>query len=88
MTPKEKAIKLIERFQDGYKTNNIVSYKFINVSNEDAKQCALIVVDESIENLEFIHKPEYVSILIQGQFIDIYKAIEYWKEVKQEIEKL
>jgi hypothetical protein len=43
-----------------------------------AKQCALILVDEIIKVLVELSK---------GEFTFIY-YVEYWKEVKQEIEKL
>lgn len=65
MTPKEKAEKLVQRFI--YRTT---SYVYI----EDAKQCALIAVDEMIDYL--------VSNLITGTLMT------YWEEVKQEIEAL
>ena len=45
-----------------------------------AKQCALIAVDEIIKALND-------DIYIQGE-TDIDSHIDYWKEVKQEIEKL
>ena len=65
MTPKEKAKELVD--------------KMINVTlldNYDAKQCALIVVDE-ILNIDHI-KP----------YILHKEIIKYYIEVKQEIEKL
>ncbi len=51
MTPKEKAIELIEKYRD-------VSISFVDsiegtcdmrMNNEDAKECALIAVDEIID---------------------------------------
>lgn len=63
MTPKEKAEDLITKF-----SGNTVHY-------DCTKQCALIAVDEIIEN----DKKNYG--------IDGF-VVEYWQEVKQEIEKL
>jgi len=66
MTPKEKAIELVDKFAriDGYQDS-------IDLSKcEFEKQCALIAVDEIL------------NLLSYGT------AIKYWKEVKQEIEKL
>ena len=83
MTPSKKAENLLNK----YTMNMFRGSVPLDIHVQQIKKCALIAVDESIENLEFIHKPEYVSILIQGQFIDIYEAIEYWKKVKEEIEK-
>jgi hypothetical protein len=53
-------------------------FKFIRdiiADNEKAKQCALIAVDECIESL---HEHHWQNRLI----------IDYYEEVKQEIEKL
>ena len=68
MTPKEKAIDLVEDMHDAPE----MGY------NEHAKQCALIAVDE-ILNLSKI-----ASLRRDG----VYMELEYWIEVKQEIEKL
>ena len=67
MTPKEKA--------EGLK------YKYMSIrwdiGPDDAKQCALIAVDEIIKQLTTIEKaPNNKS------------AFQYWEEVKQEIELL
>jgi hypothetical protein len=67
MTPKEKAIDLMDKYLD----------LDIHIYFEDAKQCALIAVDEIINN-----SLEYMGCdLKDGEII-------YWQEVKQEIEKL
>ena len=64
MTPKEKASWLVLKFM-----SKLIS---INIS----KQCALIVVDEIIANIE----PSVSMDVISAR-------IKYWEEVKQEIEK-
>ena len=61
MTPKEKAIDLVEDMHDAPE----MGY------NEHAKQCALIAVDEILSVVWYVP-------------VDV----EYWQEVKQEIEKL
>jgi hypothetical protein len=74
MTPKEKAIELVEKF------NNYCSYEWWEGNNghkENMKQCALIAVDEIMEQLL-----KNLSNDISG-----IHAI-YWEDVKQEIEKL
>lgn len=63
--PKEKATELFEKMLS---TDKVDNYSF--VSNNVAKQCALILVDEI---LPINSNP---------------KAIEYWQEVKQNIENL
>ena len=67
MTPKEKAEELVSKFWDA---TNIYSW--------EAKQCALIAVDELllIANDYFFHD--------EGEI----KTKAYWQEVKQEIETL
>ena len=65
MTPKDKALELVQKY---FKANH-QPYGF-----KDAKQCALIAVDEILDMVK--HTPI--------EFIET----DYWQEVKQEIEKL
>ena len=62
MTPKEKAEELVGK------------YYFQVQTLEQQKQCALIAVDEIINNDGFTKFDDYLT--------------EYWQEVKKEIEKL
>ena len=75
MTPKEKAIELLHKFcsttEGFYKSKK-------NIKN--AKQCALIAVDEIIIGYEFD------SLDIEHK--RIIDNINYWDKVKQEIENL
>jgi len=71
MTPKEKAEELVEAY---LKTDFIVFEEYVPVSKEMAKQCALIAVDEIINNDGFTRHDDYLT--------------EYWQEVEQEIENL
>ena len=69
MTPKEKAIELVDKF----------SFICSTCDYEDnAKQYALIAVDLRLEG-DFI----YSSIEYGGE-----DSLEYWIEVKKEIEKI
>lgn len=63
MTPEEKALKLVH---DMY-------FAYFEVSMAQAKQCALIAVDEIIPVIDAETN---------------YKTWEFYKQVKQEIEKL
>jgi hypothetical protein len=63
MTPKEKADELFDKFSN---VPLLDSY--------EAKQCALIAVDEIILEMD--------SVMLPNPFK------QYWNEVKQEIEKL
>ncbi len=71
MTPKEKAKELVDK----------MSYndfdKYHNCSYYVAKNCALIAVNEIINN-----SIEWLGCKYQDE------EIKYWQEVKQEIEKL
>ena len=67
MTPKEKANELRDKYMN-------VRW---DIGLDDAKQCALIAVDEILE------------VIIFNKYDDKYWCEEeYWEEVKQEIEKL
>jgi hypothetical protein len=66
MTPKEKAKEITEKMAINHWTD-VCDY-------EGAKQCALIAVDELIE---------------EAYFTDgYYDRLDYWQEVKTEIKKL
>ena len=68
MTPKEKALELVNRLHK-YTWNGED-----NLDNKNAKQCALIAVDDILNH----HSQE------QGLYrIDTY----FWQEVKQELNK-
>ena len=72
MTPKEKAENLVDKFKNA--PSNIEKTEWY-ISEKYAKQCALICVDE------ILNAPE-----IGDGGLDMYEP--YWKEVKQEIEKI
>ena len=71
MTPKEKAEELVNKFRQ--QTDGIAGYNYDNVN----KQCALIAVDEILDDDMYGMEEEHFE-----------KRINYWEEVKQEIEKL
>ena len=67
MTPKEKAIELYNKmYETGFKPKSVL------IRIEQAKECALIAVDEIL------------SVI----WINLNDDVDYWAEVKQEIEKL
>jgi hypothetical protein len=77
MTPKEKAEELVHKFKKySYypKTNN--DMLFVNELNNNVKQCALIAVDEILDLIDTIYDYDRESL------------DPYWKQVKQELEKL
>jgi len=75
MTPKEKAEQLVDNFR-----NTIMSFLSDNMKNKNAKECALMAVNEVI--LEQCKSSELKDPRYQDE------RLMYWNEVKQEIEKL
>lgn len=75
MIPKEKAFELVNKFSP------LLPFYSVMDSVNKSKQCALIAVNELIMAFTQLSKEEIGTTLIDyGQ--------SYWKEVKQEIEKL
>ena len=72
MTPKEKAAELIVNYQ----------LKCKSLNYDEAKQCALIAVDEIIFYLPSVDIYPYFAQKLSP------RVKEYWQEVKQEINKL
>jgi hypothetical protein len=70
----KKAKQLVELFWTEVEDNNYATRK---MSLIQAKQCALITVDEIIKTNPYEWDGE-----------DMNSTIDYWEEVKQEIEKL
>jgi hypothetical protein len=73
MTPKEKAEELVDKFIEFTKEWDELDGYVENKFN--AEKCALIAIDEVIEAL---HEHHWQNRLI----------INYWEEIKREIEKL
>jgi hypothetical protein len=66
MAPKEKAEELVDRM-----------YGCAEINRFEAKQCALIAVDEILTTL---YDLKFGNALVE--------ELDYWEEVKQEIENL
>ena len=75
MTPKEKAFELAHKFRLLEIRTSENSHMMISMS--DAKQCALIAVDEI---LKAVNNPDETYLMKH--------SVNFWKEVKQEIENL
>ena len=76
MTPKEKADEL---FRKMYETHSVSPS---DITKYFAKKCALIAVDEIINILNY----DIRDIDVRGNIL--LDLIDYWREVKQEIEKI
>lgn len=86
LTPKEKAKELLDKFKniDVECDDSIEGNYFMTMNKSDAKQCALIVVDEMI-----VQNGDIYLAMLGDKTNDYYvKMNSYLFEVKQEIEKL
>ena len=72
MTAAEKAKELVDKYWIYLRANLLYDEE----AKEDAKQCALIAVDEHLKGMSFTFG-----------FIG-YESFKFWKDVKTEIEKL
>lgn len=80
MTRKEKAKELVNKFIPMTKDWDELKGFIVNINN--AKQCALISVDEILKSNPIIP----LQLMLESEALDA--AREYWQEVKTEIEKL
>lgn len=100
MTPKEKAKDLFEKFDTDIRTSDFHIPEFISgvpcadgseaytkILNEEtkllAKQCSLIAVDEILNSIE-----RNIPFEGGGRALIMNPKIEYFKQVKTEINKL
>jgi uncharacterized protein (DUF1499 family) len=79
MTQKEKAVELFKKF---YGMPNNSKTRIKNIEFDTAKKCALIAVDEV---LNVLPQSEYLEDT--DEYHENRERL-YWKDVKQEIEKL
>ena len=77
MTPKEKAQELFDKYFD-----QMLSFGF-HLSNRQISKIALIAVDEIIEATSIKYEFRDSELFYAGK-----KPMQYWVEVKQEIEAL
>jgi hypothetical protein len=78
MKPEDKAKELVDKFLDLDNYNNLNLDLFCDecgMSTDAAKQCALIAVDEILD----------ASMLY---FDDLNSYVNFWQQVKQEIQNL
>ncbi len=82
ITPKEKAKELVDKFIniDIEYNDSLEGNCFMTMTKLNAKECALIAVDEMIAFVK--HAFSYINIELATP------SIVYLEEVKQEIEKL
>ena len=80
MTPKEKAKELVEKIR-----GKIISFLSDSMKDENAKQCALIAVDEIMSNGLLENQPKFN--MMRGD-APTPQQIDYWSKVKTEINNL
>ncbi len=87
MIPKEKAKELYSKYKEALAIRNDMK----SGANPFVVMCCLILVSQIIEQLDKMHKPEYVSFK-HGEYgedvFDGYELQSYWEDVKTEIGKL
>ena len=82
MTPKEKAIQLVNSFDElGRDFTRGVSMK------EFSKQCALLAVEEILSEYQSMSDLESILVINNKPTFVVHQLV-YWMEVKQEIKKL
>jgi hypothetical protein len=86
MTPKEKAQELFEKYVNVEDTEWTID-NGCGMSTNEIKQCALICVDETLNQFIEIHNKFKGANLIKGDVKESANYI-YWEEVKQEIKLL
>jgi len=77
---KEKAIDLVDKMYDSMDIQDGNLW-------QSTKQCALILVEQIIDEYQSISDLES-TLVVNQQVMSIVDKIVYWNEVKQEIEKL
>lgn len=85
MTAKEKAAELVAKFGNMLASEH--NFRAIAAS----KKCAIITVDEIIMQIDNMNDPEYVyffPLKDSEEGLDGYEMIEFYKEVKKEIQNL
>jgi hypothetical protein len=80
MTPKEKAIELVDKMYDSMDIQDGNLW-------QSTKQCALVSVEQIIDEYQSISDLES-TLVVNGQVMSIVDKIIYWQEVKQEIKLL
>jgi hypothetical protein len=84
MTPEEKAEKLVDKMYYSRRYDNTENY-IPDKAWEHAKQCAVIAVDEIINSNP--NNPLFSDKKTENGYTDM-TPIDYWQEVKKEIENL
>jgi hypothetical protein len=89
MTPQEKAKELFHKFYlvnaESVELETGEHELLFSLSQDDAKKCALIMVEAIIERSD---TNKIVFGFYEGDCLNQYTEDFYWRKVKQELEKL
>jgi hypothetical protein len=84
-SPKEKAKELVDKYRKYVDDGRHNGFYNSQVTFDNQKQCALLLVDEILQT--FNVNWQWCSVAMEDKAL-WSKEFEFWKEVKQEIEKL
>ena len=84
MTPKEKANELVNKYFLEIEGADRYAFNLSSLNLYIAKQCALIVVNEILDN----NCGSTTDYGVDAEDNELYMDEYFWQEVKQEIEKL
>lgn len=87
MTPKEKAKVLVNKYINLYPSYIVMFQGDLDKAQKDIKRCALIAVDEMLEEYQSMSDLKSI-IVVNDEVRFIIHQLQYWMEVKQEIENL
>lgn len=103
MNTKDKAQELVDKFKDyvhGYVGSSMLTnHEYPEQILAQAKKVAIITVDEILKQFDGLHKPEYCAFDCIGErkftfeseypeHMTGYDMVEYWENVKVQIEAL
>jgi len=80
-TPKEKAIKLFKEYLEWIGKSYYHDGAYSKGEEDKAKECALVTVEEMIKEYDAIESEQVALGFINSK-------MEYWNEVKEELNKL
>ena len=84
MTPQEKAIKLRDSFLEHVSGINSWGHFDEDIQKQDAKNCAIILVDEILKSRPSLPKEAFGGAINIGECINLSRK--YWSDVRKELE--
>ena len=85
MNPKEKALEIANAMYNGSVFDKTKEQHLLELEN--AKRCALIAVDEIIQEYQSMSDSESI-LVINNEITFVVKRLVYWMDVKNKINNL